>query len=113
MSHSILLLFTVIRTLPLFSKLARFLYSYVHFLGFDCSGKDDGAHGESCSKDYWQGLATSQECPENFMFNDANGECDYPANVIACSGVQETTTFASDFAEMPAGTRLSLFVGLC
>jgi hypothetical protein len=69
--------------------------------GFDCANKDNGAQGEGCSSSYWlcwNGVATSQECPNNLMFNMDNGQCDFEANVIECGGVATTPVTASDNA---------------
>jgi hypothetical protein len=72
--------------------------------GFDCTGKEDAAHGEGCSSNYWlcwKGVATSQVCPNDMMFNTENGQCDIYDNVFACSGVRATTALLLDSSPMP------------
>lgn len=82
-------------------------------LGFDCSGKENGPYGIGCSKNYWlcwEGVATSQECSFDLMFNQENGQCDFAVNVFACSGERPTTLPPSDSATMEPGKRLKAIV---
>jgi hypothetical protein len=67
-----------------------------------CAGKENGAYGIGCSKDYWlcwEGASTSQECSFDLMFNQDNGQCDFQSNILACGG-QPTTVAPADSPTM-------------